>query len=62
MCLQINKAISPNLVANYFPRRYRPLISAANPHTFRPRHEKEAKVQLSMAKHDNKKYIIVDVI
>ena len=43
-CLQINKPISPKLVANYFPRRLRPLICAGNPYTFRPCHEKEAKV------------------
>ena len=41
-------------MANYLPQRFRPLIRAANPHTFRPHHVKEAKVQLSMAKHDNK--------
>ena len=41
MCLQINKPISLKLVANYFPRRFWPLICAANPYTFRPRHEKE---------------------
>ena len=52
MCLQINKRISPKLVANYFPRRFRPTICAANSHTFQPRHEKEAKVKLSMAKHN----------
>ena len=52
MCLQINKPISPKLEANYFPRRFRPLICAANPHTFWPRHEKEAMVKLSMAKHN----------
>ena len=52
MCLQINKPISPKLVANYFPQRFWPLICAANPYTFWPRHEKEAKVQLSMAKHN----------
>ena len=51
---QINKPISPKPVANYFPWRFRPQICAANPHTFRPRHEKEAKVQLSMAKNDNR--------
>ena len=57
MCLQIHKPISLKLVANYFPRRFRPQICTANPHTFRPRHEKEAKVKLSMAKHDNKIYL-----
>ena len=36
MCLQTNKPISPKLVANYFSRRFRPPICAANPHTFRP--------------------------
>ena len=40
----MNKPISPKLMANDFPRRFRPLICAANPHTFRPHHEKEAKV------------------
>ena len=41
MCLQINKPISPKLVANYFPQQFWPLICAANPYTFQPRHEKE---------------------
>ena len=50
MCLQINETISPKLVADYFPRRFRPLICAANPYTFWPCHEKEAKAYLSMAK------------
>ena len=40
MCLQINKPISPKLVAELFSS---PLICAANPYTFRPRNEKEAK-------------------
>ena len=30
-------------MANYFPRRFRPPICAANPYTFRHLHEKEAK-------------------
>ena len=38
----ITTGISPKLVANYFPRPFRPLICAANPHTFRSRHEKRS--------------------
>ena len=52
MCLQINKPISPKLVVNYFPRQFQLQKCAANPYTFRPCHEKEAKVKLSMAKHN----------
>ena len=29
---------------NYLPRRFRPLMCAVSSHTFRPCHEKEAKV------------------
>ena len=42
----MNKPISPKLVANYFPRRFLPLMCAANPYTFWLRHEKEAKVEI----------------
>ena len=52
MCLQINKHISPKLVVNYFPLQFRLQKCAANPYTFRPCHEEEAKIKLSMAKHN----------